>query len=116
MKLKSKELKLQMFKEYKNYYSANSIKDFDLAWQYLQRIHILSQPYAIEHTKIHFIMFWFAIRNSKWLDIPVQLLYSLFSAKFSILNIFPQGNTGTANDIFKGKMEVPADLQTLIKN
>jgi hypothetical protein len=113
--MKSKELKHRISEEYQNYYSAIKIKAFEAAWQYLQRIHILSQPYPVEHTKIHFKMFWFALRNSKWLDIPIQFLYLLFSAKFSILKLFPQGNTGIAKDIFRGKMEVPKDLEKLIK-
>ena len=44
----------------------------------------------------------------------IQVLYSLFSAKFSVLKIFPKGNTGGVNAIFKGKMSIPEDLRHLV--
>jgi Protein of unknown function (DUF3703) len=93
------------------YNNAFNNRNYDLAFGHLERIHIVSQPFPIEHTMVHLRMLSFAIRTFRPIEIAVQLLYSLFSFKFSLLNIFPQGNTGGANAITKGRMAVPADIQ-----
>ena len=86
-------------------------KNFDLAFGHLERVHIISQPFPWRHTFIHLKMLQFAILTFRPTEIIVQFLYSLFSAKFSTFGIFPKGNTGGANAIFKGQMEIPKDLQ-----
>lgn len=89
-------------------------KNYDLAFGHLERIHIVSQPFPIEHTLIHLRMLRFAILTLRPFEILIQTLYSLFSFKFSMLSIFPQGNTGGANAITKGKMKIPADIKSLM--
>ena len=89
-------------------------KNYDLAFSHLERIHIVSQPFPIEHTMTHLRMLKFSALTLRPFEILVQTLYSLFSFKFSILNIFPQGNTGGANAITKGKMKIPNDLKEFI--
>jgi hypothetical protein len=86
-------------------------KNYDLAFGHLERIHIVSQPFPIEHTLTHLRMLRFALLTFRPFEIIEHTLYSLFSFKFSMLNIFPQGNTGGANAITKGKMEIPMDLK-----
>jgi hypothetical protein len=85
-------------------------KNYDLAFGHLERIHIVSQPFPVEHTLTHLRMLRFAILTFRPFEIVVQILYSLFSFKFSMLNIFPVGNTGGANAIKKGKMLIPQDI------
>jgi hypothetical protein len=89
-------------------------KNCDLAFWYLERIHIVSQPFPVEHTIIHLQMLKFAILTFRPLEVIVQTLYAIFSFKFSVLNIFPIGNTGGANAITKGKMTIPEDIQVLM--
>lgn len=96
------------------YTSEFTKKNYDLAFGHLERIHIVSQQFPIEHTLTHFRMLKFAILTFRPLEIIVQTLYSIFSFKFSMLNIFPQGNTGGANAITKGKMKIPEDIQILM--
>lgn len=108
------ELKNKILEELKLYKAILKRGDKKIAFNHLERIHILSQPFPVRHTIIHFRMLLFAIRFFKPLEIAVQLIYSLFSAKFSLLNIFPTGNTGGANAIKKGKMPIPEDLQKFI--
>lgn len=91
-------------------------KNYDGAFERLERVHIVSQPFPIEHTLIHLRMLKFAVLSFRPVEILVQLLYSLFSFKFSMLNIFPQGNTGGANAIKKGKMEIPLDIQHILSD
>jgi hypothetical protein len=86
-------------------------KNFVKAFSHLERIHIVSQPYPIEHTLIHLRMLNFAIHIFKPIEITVQFIYSIFSFKFSLMNIFPEGNTGGANALTKGRMIIPTDIQ-----
>ncbi len=89
-------------------------KNYDLAFKHLERIHIVSQPFPMEHTLTHLRMLKFAILTCRPFEILVQTLYSLFSFTFSLLNIFPQGNTGGASAIKKGRMEIPTDIQQIL--
>lgn len=86
-------------------------KNYAPAFRHLERIHIVSQPFPIEHTLTHLRMLRFAILTFRPFEILVQTLYSLFSFKFSLLNIFPQGNTGGVNALLKGQMQIPNDIQ-----
>jgi hypothetical protein len=112
--MKNQEVKQFIDNEQIKYDLAFAKKDFQKAFQHLERIHILSQSFPIAHTLIHLRMLKFAIATSRPLEIIIQFLYSLFSAKFSMLNIFPKGNTGGVNAIFKGKMSIPEDLNHLV--
>jgi hypothetical protein len=104
-------LNLLIESELKSYKLEFANRNFNLAFRHLERIHIVSQPFPIEHTLIHLRMLSFAIRTFRPFEIFVQLIYSLFSFKFSLLNIFPPGNTGGADAITKGAMKIPKDLQ-----
>ncbi len=97
--------------ELEGYKSKVNSKNYSEAFKHLERIHIISQPFPIAHTIIHFRMLKFAIITFRPLEIFVQSIYTIFSFKFSALNIFPKGNTGGANAIFKGKMELPKDIE-----
>jgi hypothetical protein len=110
-RLDKQNLKMLIESELKSYRLEFANHNFDLAFGHLERIHIVSQPFPIEHTLTHLRMLSFAIRTFRPFEILVQLIYSLFSFKFSLLNIFPQGNTGGANAITKGAMTIPKDLQ-----
>ena len=110
-RLDKQNLKNLITSELVLYKSEFAKKNYDLAFGHLERIHIVSQPFPIEHTLTHLRMLRFAILTLKPFEILVQTLYSVFSFKFSLLNIFPQGNTGGANAIKKGKMEIPKDIQ-----
>jgi Protein of unknown function (DUF3703) len=113
-KLDKQNLKLLISSELDSYRKEFDKHNYDLAFRHLERIHIVSQPFPIEHTRTHLRMLSFAIRTFRPFEIIVQFVYSLFSFKFSLLNIFPQGNTGGANAISKGAMPIPDDLQMYI--
>jgi hypothetical protein len=89
-------------------------KNYDLAFRHLERVHIISQPFPWRHTFINLKMLQFALLTFRPIEIIVQLLYSMFSAKFSTFGIYPTGNTGGANAIFKGRMAFPIDLEQQI--
>jgi Protein of unknown function (DUF3703) len=94
--------------------TAYKLKDYNQAFSHLQRVHIVSQPYPIEHTLIHLRMLQFALVTYRPIEILVQIVYSMFSFKFSMLNIFPKGNTGGVNAVTKGRMEVSSDIESIL--
>ncbi len=110
-KLRHENLKRLIQLEFKNYNADLEVKQFDQAFKRLERIHILSQPFPYEHTIVHFKMLTLAVRTFRPFEIFIQFLFTVFSGKFSLMNIFPQGNSGRAKDILKGQMEIPPDLR-----
>lgn len=114
--MKLQHLKYIISVELGKYKSSYSNKNYKLAFQHLERIHIISQPFPLAHTLIHLRMLKFAMLRFKPIEILVQFMYSLFSAKFSLLHIFPLGNTGGANALKKGRMEIPEDLLSIINS
>jgi hypothetical protein len=112
--MKQKHLKDIINFELDKYKEAYRSKNYPFAFKHLERIHIISQPFPLAHTVIHLRMLKFALLRFKPIEILVQFVYSVFSAKFSLLNIFPVGNTGGANAIKKGRMPIPEDLAAII--
>lgn len=110
-KINKQNLKLVISSELDSYRKEFDKHNYDLAFRHLERIHIVSQPFPVEHTITHLRMLSFAIQTFRPFEIIIQFVYSLFSFKFSLLNIFPRGNTGGANAITKGAMPIPDDLQ-----
>ena len=89
-------------------------KKYHLSWHHLERAHILGQPYAIEHTIVHWKMlcFGFKIKNTK--EIIGQTLRLFFGGIKSFVGKVPVRNTGGANVPPLRSMEIPADLKLII--
>lgn len=100
--------------ELKLYHQSFSNKDFEKAFSNLERIHIVSQPFVIPHTVSHLYMLRFALQTLRPKEIIVQVFYTLLGGILSFIGLVPIGNTGGANAISKGKMEVPEDLKQYI--
>ncbi|MBL7764733.1 MAG: DUF3703 domain-containing protein [Chitinophagaceae bacterium] len=100
--------------EQQQYDEAFSNKNYEKAFSHLERIHIVSQPFAIAHTISHLRMLKFAILTFRPFEILVQIIYTLLGGLLSLIGLVPLGNTGGANAISKGNMEIPNDIQTII--
>lgn len=85
------------------------------AWRHLERAHILGQPWAIEHTEIHWEMlkFGFRIKNSR--EIIGQIPRLLVGGVKSFVGKIPVGNTGGANVPPLKPMEIPEDIKAMMK-
>jgi hypothetical protein len=101
--------------ELKLYNEAIEIKNFTKAFSHLERIHVISQSHPREHTMTHFRMLRFAVLTFSPLEILIQTLYSAVSYIATVLKLYPDGNTGGASAITKGKMEIPEDIQLILK-
>lgn len=91
------------------------LKNWMLAWQHLERAHILGQPWAVEHTEVHWKMLTFGFAIKDWKEIAGQLPRLLVGGVKSFVGKIPVGNTGGANVPPLQPMEIPADLKKLLE-
>jgi hypothetical protein len=88
--------------------------DLDATWHHLERAHILSQPFAWPHIRVHLMMLGVGWRTSDAREVMGQLIRVLVAAPGSWLGRFPLGNTGRARVGLMQPMPIPPDLQTLL--
>ena len=88
---------------------------YQQGWHHLERAHILAQPYAIEHTVVHWKMLCFGIKIKDTKEILGQLPRLLVGGVKSFVGKVPTGNTGGANVPPLKTMEIPTDLKLIIE-
>ncbi len=84
------------------------------AWQHLERAHILGQPWAVEHSEVHWLMLRFGFTIKSWKEIRGQILRLVFGGVKSFVGKVPTGNTGGADVPPLQPMDIPADLKELL--
>ena len=91
--------------------SARRAKDPAAEFSRLERAHILSQPNAWDHTRVHLWMLGFALRQKRGRE-TLGLLFRLFdAAPASWSGRYPLGNTGGSNVSAFAAMPIPKDLE-----
>lgn len=79
-------------------------------WSALERAHIVSQPYAVLHTRVHLAMFRRAITDRNRQETLGQVLRIVVAGPGSLAGRYPRGNIGTtAMGLFE-TADVPPDL------
>jgi hypothetical protein len=89
--------------------------DLARAWRALERAHVLSQAYAGPHLRVHARMFAFAWRRRDLRELLGQLPRLLLAAPGSWTGRAPRGNTGGADVGIFTPMQIPADLESLLR-
>jgi len=84
------------------------------AWQHLERAHILSQPFAGLHVKVHARMVGRAFRDRKWRELLGQLPRLLLAGPGSLFGRYPLGNRGTTVISMFQPEPLPPDLASLL--
>ena len=102
-------------KELTDYRAAFATGNLSRAWEHLERAHILGQLWAVEHSAVHWYMlrFGFAIKSGK--EIRGQILRLVFGGVKSFVGKVPTGNTGGANVPPLQPMEIPEDLEAMLR-
>jgi len=108
-------LKVNYRKELENYRSELAKGNLQVAWRYLERAHILGQPWPREHTHVHWIMLKFGIRIKSAKEILGQIPRLVVGGVKSFVGNIPVGNTGGANVPPLRAMEIPEDLKELLR-
>jgi hypothetical protein len=96
------------------YQNSMNQNDLPLAWYHLERAHILGQPWAVEHTAVHWKMLRFGFKIKSWKEIKGQILRLIFGGVKSFVGKIPTGNTGGVNVPPLQVMEIPQDLQEIL--
>jgi hypothetical protein len=108
-------LKVHYHQELEKYKSELSKGNLQLAWQHLERAHILGQPWPREHSHVHWIMLKFGVRIKNSGEILGQIPRLLIGGVKSFVGNIPVGNTGGANVPPLQPMEIPDDLKEIMK-
>lgn len=85
------------------------------AWRHLERAHILGQPWAVEHTLVHWKMLRFGMQIKNWNEVLGQLPRLILGGIKSFVGKIPVGNTGGTNVPALEPMEIPEDLKAIMK-
>ena len=108
-------LKFYYRTELKNAEAAFIAKEYIQSWRYLERAHILAQPYAFEHTAVHWKMLVFGMKIKNLKEVFGQIPRLIFGGVKSFVGTIPVGNTGGSNVPPLRSMPIPDDLQEIIR-
>ena len=86
------------------------------AWPHLERAHILSQPFAGLHVRVHLRMIARSVRDRKWRELLGQLPRLVLAGPASLLGRYPRGNRGTTVVSMFRPEPMPAELEPLLSD
>lgn len=88
--------------------------EFYTAFQHLERAHVLGQATTVDHVRVHWRMFRFALRNGRPGEATGQLWRLIAASVFTALGLVPEGNTGGADVSGFRRLPVPKDLKQVL--
>lgn len=88
--------------------------DEDVAFRHLERAHVLGQATTVEHVRVHWYMFQWAIRHRKPGEVTGQVWRLIGASLVTVFGWLPEGNTGGANVSGFRRMPIPPDLERII--
>ena len=94
--------------------AARRAGDDGLTWSHLERAHILSQPSARLHMRVHVAMLFVAVAVLDVRELFGQLVRLAVAGLGSLLGRYPIGNTGRARAPINQPMPIPPDLQAIL--
>jgi|LNFM01.2.fsa_nt_gb hypothetical protein len=93
---------------------ARSRDDVAGVWHHLERAHVLSQPSARQHTRVH----WFMIVAALWIpdlrELVGQVVRLLVAGIGSALGRYPPGNSGRARVGITQPMLIAPELRKIL--
>jgi len=78
-------------------------------WRYLERAHILSQPWAFDHVRVHAAMLRRAWHERDHVEVRGQVLRLVVAGPGSLVNRYPIGNSGRARVSARAPMPIGDD-------
>lgn len=94
--------------------SARGDGDVESSWRHLERAHILSQPWAMAHVRVHVVMLRTAVAGRDAREAFGQVLRLVVAGPGSLTGRFPEGNSGRARVSMFAPMPMPSDLQRIL--
>ena len=90
-------------------------KDFDRCWSLLEDAHVLSQPWAWLHVRVHGSMFVAAIVQRDVREARGQLSRIAVAGPGSLSGRYPTGNTGRARVPATQPLPIRSDLVEILE-
>ncbi len=100
----------QELRKYQTEYASGNLK---IAWNHLERAHILGQKYPYSHTYVHWKMLQFGFKIKSGKEIFGQIPRLLFGGVKSFVGIIPVGNPGGANVPPLQPFQIEKELQDI---
>ena len=94
---------------------ARMFKDFDRCWTLLEDAHVLSQPWAWMHVRVHGSMFVTAVVQRDVREVRGQLSRIAVAGPGSLSGRYPTGNTGRARVPATQPMPIRSDLALMLE-
>jgi hypothetical protein len=94
---------------------ARESKDFDRCWTLLEDAHVLSQPWARLHVRVHGSMFVTAVVQRDVCEARGQLSRIAVAGPGSLSGRYPTGNTGRARVPATQPMPIRSDLAKMLE-
>ena len=94
---------------------ARKSKDFDRCWTLLEDAHVLSQPWAWLHVRVHGSMFVTAMMQRDVREVRGQLSRIAVAGPGSLSGRYPTGNTGRARVPATQPMPIRSDLAMMLE-
>lgn len=82
----------------------------DDPWPSLERAHLLSQPWAWPHTRVHLAMLHLALTQRDRREILGQIIRLAVAGPGSLAGKYPPGNTGRTTMRLTETAALPADI------
>jgi len=94
---------------------ARKSKDFDRCWSLLEDAHVLSQPWAWLHVRVHGSMFVTAMVQRDVREVRGQVSRIAVAGPGSLSGRYPTGNTGRARVPATQPMPIAGELAELLQ-
>jgi hypothetical protein len=94
---------------------ARMFKDFDRCWSLLEDAHVLSQPWAWLHVRVHGSMFVTAVVQRDVREVRGQLTRIAVAGPGSLSGRYPTGNTGRARVPATQPMPIAGELAEVLQ-
>ena len=94
---------------------ARRSKDFDRCWALLEDAHVLSQPWAWLHVRVHGSMFVAAVVQRDVREVRGQLSRIAVAGPGSLSGRYPTGNTGRAGVPATQPMPIAGELAEVLQ-
>jgi len=96
--------------------SESKSKNDELCWALLSEAHIISQPFALLHSIVHWQMLVLALKQRNLTEISGQIIRLIVAAPGSLLGKYPLGNTGRSHVNMFQPQEISPELKEKMKN
>lgn len=93
---------------------AERLGRFAVAFQHLERAHVLGQMSTREHVRVHWLMLLWGAKQGSAREVLGQLLRIVGALTKTAFDLVPSGNTGGANISPFKPLPVPADLADIL--